>query len=363
MLLFSCAGHGNPSSLHQEGRAASKALEKARTTIAGLIGARPEGLYFTSGGTEADNWAVHSAAAAGVARGKKHMIASSIEHHAVLEPLFEHKKRGFEITLLKVSENGSVQPQEVESAIRPDTALVSVMFANNEIGTIQPISQIGAICQNRGVPFHTDAVQAVGHIPVDIDALHIDMLSLSAHKFHGPGGVGALYCRPGVPLAPYILGGEQEQGKRAGTENICGIVGMAAALESCCSGMVESNRRVAAMRDKLIASLEAIPGASLTGGKSDRLPGNIHFCFEGIGSAGLLMVLDMHGICASSGAACASRRSEPSHVLKALGTPDRLARGALRLSLSCENTENEIDYLATKLPNLLKYMRDMGSNY
>lgn len=360
MLHFSCAGYGNPSSLHQGGRAAAKALEKARAEVAAQIGARPEGIFFTSSGTEADNWAIYSAAAAGAARGKKHIIASSIEHHAILEPLLQLKKHRFDITLLGVTDEGIVQPNDVEDAIRPDTALVSVMYANNEIGTIQPISRIGDICQSRGVPFHTDAVQAVGHIPVDIASQHIDMLSLSAHKFHGPTGVGALYCRPGIPLTPFLLGGEQEQGKRAGTENICGVVGMAAALEYSCRSMDESGKRITAMRDKLIHSIGAIPGARLTGSVSVRLPGNVHFCFDGIGSAGLLMVLDMHGICASSGAACASRRSEPSHVLKALGLPEGLARGALRLSLSGDNIEKDVEYIATKLPQLVKHMQGMG---
>lgn len=361
MLLSFSAGYGNPSSLHQKGRAAAAAMEEARAGIAAQIGAMPEEIYFTSGGTEADNWAVYSAAMRGAAQGKRHIVSSAIEHHAILNPLARLERQGFEITLLDVAADGIVLPASVEQTIRKDTALVTVMFANNEIGAIQPISEIGAICRRHGVPFHTDAVQAVGHIPVDVRAQSIDMLSLSAHKFHGPAGVGALYCRTDIPLTPFIMGGAQEQGKRAGTENVCGIVGVAAALASCCADMDATHTQISALRDKLIAAIREIPGARLTGSEKGRLPGNVHFCFEGVGSTALLMALDMHGICASSGAACAARLSEPSHVLAALGLPEPLGRGALRLSLSEYNTPEEIDHIISVLPGLAGQLRNIGA--
>lgn len=357
MLPFQSSGYGNPSSQHQKGRAATQAVENARMEIASQLGAHPEELYFTSGGTEADNWAVHSAAMLGAAQGKRHIISSRIEHHAILNPLKRLESQGFAVTLLGVSQDGRISPADLEAAIRPDTALVTIMFANNEIGTIQPIAEIGAICRRHGVLLHSDAVQAVGHIPIDLASLPIDMLSLSAHKFHGPPGIGALYCRDGVDLHPLLEGGSQERGNRAGTENVPAIVGMAAALSWCCS---QPHNSVAALRDRLMEGISRIPGAHLTGSRDNRLPGNVHFCFEGISSAALLMALDMHGIYASSGAACASQQAEPSHVLSALGLPDNLARGALRLSLSAFNTPEEIDHIIATLPRIIAQLRSIS---
>ena len=352
--------YGNPSSLHQNGREASAALRKARETMARNLNAKPEEIYFTGCGTESDNWALRYAARAGAAKGKKHIISTPIEHHAVLHTLESLEKEGFEITLLPVYENGIVRLEDLEQAIRPDTALVSVMYANNEIGSIQPISEIGALCRERGVWFHTDAVQAAGHLPIDVEAQHIDMLSLSGHKFHAPKGVGAFYCRKGIPLKPFIEGGAQERGKRAGTEALPSIMAMAAAFDDICSHMAENTAKVTALRDKLIAGLRQIPFSRLTGDPVQRLPGMVSFCFEGIEGESLLLRLDMAGICASSGSACTSGSLDPSHVLLAIGLPHEIAHGSLRLSLSEYNTEEEIDYILQQVPQVVRTLREMS---
>ena len=352
--------YGNPSSLHQKGREASAALRKARETMARNLNAKPEEIYFTGCGTESDNWALRYAARAGAAKGKKHIISTPIEHHAVLHTLESLEKEGFEITLLPVYENGIVRLEDLEQAIRPDTALVSVMYANNEIGSIQPISEIGALCRERGVWFHTDAVQAAGHLPIDVEAQHIDMLSLSGHKFHAPKGVGAFYCRKGIPLKPFIEGGAQERGKRAGTEALPSIMAMAAAFDDICSHMAENTAKVTALRDKLIAGLSQIPFSRLTGDPVQRLPGMVSFCFEGIEGESLLLRLDMAGICASSGSACTSGSLDPSHVLLAIGLPHEIAHGSLRLSLSEYNTEEEIDYILQQVPQVVRTLREMS---
>ena len=352
--------YGNPSSLHQKGREASAALRKARETMARNLHAKPEEIYFTGCGTESDNWALRYAARAGAAKGKKHIISTPIEHHAVLHTLESLEKEGFEITLLPVYENGIVRLEDLEQAIRPDTALVSVMYANNEIGSIQPISEIGALCRERGVWFHTDAVQAAGHLPIDVEAQHIDMLSLSGHKFHAPKGVGAFYCRKGIPLKPFIEGGAQERGKRAGTEALPSIMAMAAAFDDICSHMAENTAKVTALRDKLIAGLRQIPFSRLTGDPVQRLPGMVSFCFEGIEGESLLLRLDMAGICASSGSACTSGSLDPSHVLLAIGLPHEIAHGSLRLSLSEYNTEEEIDYILQQVPQVVRTLREMS---
>ncbi len=352
--------YGNPSSLHQKGREASAALRKARETMARNLNAKPEEIYFTGCGTESDNWALRYAARAGAAKGKKHIISTPIEHHAVLHTLESLEKEGFEITLLPVYENGIVRLEDLEQAIRPDTALVSVMYANNEIGSIQPISEIGALCRERGVWFHTDAVQAAGHLPIDVEAQHIDMLSLSGHKFHAPKGVGAFYCRKGIPLKPFIEGGAQERGKRAGTEALPSIMAMAAAFDDICSHMAENTAKVTALRDKLIAGLRQIPFSRLTGDPVQRLPGMVSFCFEGIEGESLLLRLDMAGICASSGSACTSGSLDPSHVLLAIGLPHEIAHGSLRLSLSEYNTEEEIDYILQQVPQVVRTLREMS---
>ncbi len=352
--------YGNPSSLHQKGREASAALRKARETMARNLNAKPEEIYFTGCGTESDNWALRYAARAGAAKGKKHIISTPIEHHAVLHTLESLEKEGFEITLLPVYENGIVRLEDLEQAIRPDTALVSVMYANNEIGSIQPISEIGALCRERGVWFHTDAVQAAGHLPIDVEAQHIDMLSLSGHKFHAPKGVGAFYCRKGIPLKPFIEGGAQERGKRAGTEALPSIMAMAAAFDDICSHMAENTAKVTALRDKLIAGLSQIPFSRLTGDPVKRLPGMVSFCFEGIEGESLLLRLDMAGICASSGSACTSGSLDPSHVLLAIGLPHEIAHGSLRLSLSEYNTEEEIDYILQQVPQVVRTLREMS---
>ena len=352
--------YGNPSSLHQKGREASAALRKARETMARNLNAKPEEIYFTGCGTESDNWALRYAARAGAAKGKKHIISTPIEHHAVLHTLESLEKEGFEITLLPVYENGIVRLEDLEQAIRPDTALVSVMYANNEIGSIQPISEIGALCRERGVWFHTDAVQAAGHLPIDVEAQHIDMLSLFGHKFHAPKGVGAFYCRKGIPLKPFIEGGAQERGKRAGTEALPSIMAMAAAFDDICSHMAENTAKVTALRDKLIAGLRQIPFSRLTGDPVQRLPGMVSFCFEGIEGESLLLRLDMAGICASSGSACTSGSLDPSHVLLAIGLPHEIAHGSLRLSLSEYNTEEEIDYILQQVPQVVRTLREMS---
>ena len=352
--------YGNPSSLHRMGREASAALRKARETMARCLGAEAQEIYFTGCGTEADNWVIRYAAKAGAAKGKKHIISTPIEHHAVLHTLDDLEKDGFEITYLPVYENGIVHPEDLEAAIRPDTALVTVMYANNEIGSIQPIPQLGEICHKHGVLFHTDAVQAAGHLPINVVEQHIDMLSLSGHKFHAPQGVGALYCRKGIPLQPFIQGGAQERGKRAGTEALPSIIAMAAAFEESCAHMAENSAKVSALRDKLIAGLSRIPYSRLTGDPVNRLPGMVSFCFEGIEGESLLLRLDMAGICASSGSACTSGSLDPSHVLLAIGLPHEIAHGSLRLSLCEYNTEEEVDYILQQVPQVVRTLREMS---
>lgn len=352
--------YGNPSSLYEFGQKAKEALEDARSRIAACLGADAREITFTSGGSEADNQAILTAAALGARKGKKHIISTAFEHHAVLHTLEKLKKQGFEITLLDVHSNGVVTSQQVAEAIREDTCLVTVMYANNEIGTIQPIEEIGAVCREKGVLFHTDAVQAVGHLHIDVKAQQIDLLSLSAHKFHGPKGVGALYVRRGIPLETVISGGGQEHGKRAGTENVPAIMGMAAALEEACTGIEENSRKLTLLRDRLIAGLNRIPYSELNGAKEPRLPGNVNFCFEGIEGESLLLLLDEKGICASSGSACTSGTLDPSHVLLAIGRPHEVAHGSLRLSLGEEMTEKEIDSIIEAVTDVVTRLRSMS---
>lgn len=352
--------YGNPSSLHSVGQRAAEALQGARERIAHCLGAQPGEITFTSGGSEADNQAIRSAAVLGARKGKRHIVSTAFEHHAVLHTLKQLEREGYEVTLLPVHEDGLVRPEEVEAAIRADTCLVSVMYANNEIGTVQPIRAIGAICQARGVLFHTDAVQAVGHIPVDVAADNIDLLSLSAHKFHGPKGVGVLYARRGVPLTTLIQGGAQERGKRAGTENVPAILSMASALQEACEHMEENAATVSALRDRLIDGLAAIPHGALNGARAPRLPGIVNFCFEGIEGESLLLLLDAKGICASSGSACTSGSLDPSHVLLAIGRPHEVAHGSLRLSLSAWNTPEEIDTILREVPRVVEYLRSIS---
>ena len=352
--------YGNPSSLHSIGQRAAEALDDARGRIAACLGAQKQEIYFTSGGSEADNQALLSAAAIGARRGKRHIISSAFEHHAVLHTLDKLRRDGFEIELLPVGPVGTVTAQQVADAIRPDTCLVSLMYANNEIGSILPIGEIGAVCREKGVLFHTDAVQAAGHLPIDVAEQPIDMLSLSAHKFHGPRGVGALYCKKGVLLTPLINGGAQERGKRAGTENLAGIAGMAAALEDACAHVDENAAKAAAMRDRLIAGLSKIPHSVLNGDPVHRLPGNVHFCFEGIEGESLLLLLDEKGICASSGSACTSGSLDPSHVLLALGHTHEIAHGSLRLTLCADNTMEQMDTIVAAVTEVVDYLRNMS---
>lgn len=352
--------YGNPSSLHTVGQQAAEALQAARQKIAACIGAAPNEITFTSGGSEADNQAILSAAAIGARKGKKHILSTAFEHHAVLHTLEKLKKQGYEVELLPVGPIGTVTARQVADAIREDTCLVSVMYANNEVGSILPIGEIGAVCRERGVLFHTDAVQAAGHLPIDVAAQKIDLLSLSAHKFHGPKGIGVLYARRGIPLTTLIEGGAQERGKRGGTENLPAILGMAAALEDSCAKMAQTAERVTKLRDKLIAGLSQIPHAALNGDPVHRLPGNVSFCFEGIEGESLLLLLDAKGICASSGSACTSGSLDPSHVLLALGRPHEVAHGSLRLSLSGWNTEEEVDYLLKEIPGVVEYLRSIS---
>ena len=352
--------YGNPSSLHSVGQAAKEKLEDARSRIAGCLGCEPREIYFTSGGSEADNQAILSAARLGERKGKKHIISTAFEHHAVLHTLERLKKEGFEITLLDVRQGHNVTARQVRDAIREDTCLVTTMYANNEIGSVLPIAEIGAVCKAAGVPFHTDAVQAVGHLPIDVKAQNIDMLSLSGHKFHGPKGVGALYCRRGFPLVNIIEGGAQERGKRAGTENLPAICGMAAALEEACAHMDENAAKVTAMRDRLIEGLSKIPHSALNGDPVNRLPGNVSFCFEGIEGESLLLFLDAKGISASSGSACTSGSLDPSHVLLAIGRVHDVAHGSLRLSLCEYNTDEEIDHILAVVPEVVEYLRNMS---
>lgn len=351
---------GNPSSLHTAGQLANEALQKARESIAARIGATPREIYFTSGGSEADNQAIRSAALAGAKLGKRHLISTQIEHHAVLHTLKSLEKEGFEVTLVGVSPDGIVKVEDIANAIRTDTALVTVMFANNEIGTIQPIPQIGALCQEKGVPFHTDAVQAAGHLPIHVKEMKIDLLSLSAHKFRGPKGIGVLYARRGFPLTSLIEGGAQERGKRAGTEDLPAILSMASALDDACRHMEANAQRLTGLRDKLIAGLSQISHSRLNGDPLRRLPGNVNFCFEGIEGESLLLLLDAKGIAASSGSACTSGSLDPSHVLLALGLPHEVAHGSLRLSLGEENTEEEIQTIIQTVTQVVSYLRDIS---
>ena len=352
--------YGNPSSLYSFGQQAKEALENARGRIAACLGCDPREITFTSGGSEADNQALLTAAALGARKGKKHIISTAFEHHAVLHTLDFLKKQGYDITLLDVHKSGLVTAQQVAEAIREDTCLVTVMYANNEIGTIQPIAEIGAVCREKGVLFHTDAVQAVGHLPIDVKAQQIDMLSLSAHKFHGPKGIGVLYAKRGIALEPLIRGGAQERGKRAGTENLPAILGMTAALEEACAGMDANAAKLTALRDRLIDGLDKIPYGELNGDRAHRLPGNVNFCFEGIEGESLLLLLDDKGICASSGSACTSGSLDPSHVLLAIGRPHEVAHGSLRLSLGEDATEAQVDEIIAAVSEVVAYLRHMS---
>ena len=360
MLPYLETIYGNPSSLHSVGQQAAGALLSARDRIAKCLNASPREIYFTSGGSEADNQAILSAARLGERKGKKHIISTAFEHHAVLHTLQKLEKEGFEVELLPVGPIGTVTAQQVKDAIREDTCLVSVMYANNEIGSILPIREIGAVCREAGVLFHTDAVQAAGHLPIDVKAQNIDLLSLSAHKFHGPKGTGVLYARQGIALTSLIEGGAQERGKRAGTENIPAIMGMAAALEDACAHLDENVKRVSALRDRLIDGLSKIPHSALNGDPVNRLPGNVSFCFEGVEGESLLLLLDAKGICASSGSACTSGSLDPSHVLLAIGRPHDVARGSLRLSLCEWNTDEEVDRILKAVPEVVEYLRGMS---
>ena len=355
--------YGNPSSIHQIGMAANDALQTAREQIARCLGCMPKEIFFTSGGTESDNQAIVSAAMLGAKQNKRHIISTAFEHHAVLHTLRRLKEEGFEIQLLDVGAEGNITAAQVEEAIRPDTCLVTVMFANNEIGSVLPIAEIGEVCRAHGVLFHTDAVQAAGHIPVNVKKQNIDMLSLSAHKFHGPRGIGALYVKRGIELTSLMEGGGQERGKRPGTENLSAIMGMAAALKEECSLMEENAARVAAMRDRLLQGLFQIPYSILNGPRDNRLPGNVNFCFEGVSGESLLLFLDSKGICASSGSACASGALDPSHVLLALGLAPEIAQGSLRISLDISNTEEEIDYMLEVIPQVVEQLRGMSDDW
>ena len=360
MLPYFRQQYGNPSSLYAFGQEAKEALERARETVAGVLNCEPREIIFTSGGSEADNQAIRSAAAIGARAGKRHIISTAFEHHAVLHTLSKLEKEGFEVTLLDVHSDGLVRVEELAAAIRPDTCLVTVMYANNEIGTIQPIADIGRVCRERGVLFHTDAVQAAGHLPIDVRAQNIDLLSLSAHKFHGPKGVGALYARRGIALTNLIEGGAQERGRRAGTENTAGIAGMAAALDEAARNMERDSAKMTALRDRLIAGLSRIPHSALNGDAERRLPGNVSFCFEGIEGESLLLLLDDKGVCASSGSACTSGSLDPSHVLLAIGRPHEVAHGSLRLTLSEDTSEADIDYTIKAVTEVVAYLRSIS---
>ena len=355
--------YGNPSSIHQIGMAANDALQTAREQIARCLGCMPKEIFFTSGGTESDNQAIMSAAMLGAKQNKRHIISTAFEHHAVLHTLRRLKEQGFEIQLLDVGAEGNITAAQVEEAIRPDTCLVTVMFANNEIGSILPIAEIGEVCRAHGVLFHTDAVQAAGHIPVNVREQNIDMLSLSAHKFHGPRGIGALYVKRGIELTSLMEGGGQERGKRPGTENLPAIMGMAAALKEECTLMEQNEAKVIAMRDRLIQGLSQIPYSILNGSREKRLPGNVNFCFEGVSGESLLLLLDSRGICASSGSACASGALDPSHVLLSLGLAPEIAQGSLRISLDISNTEEEIDYMLEVIPQVVEQLRGMSDDW
>ena len=361
MLPYLTTDYGNPSSVYQFGRRAAEALAEARQTVADCLGAASaREIYFTSCGSESDNQALNSCARVGARKGKKHLISTRFEHHAILHTLKKLEKEGFEVTLLDVHDDGVVRVEDVAAAIREDTCCVSVMFANNEVGTIQPIAEIGALCRDKGVIFHTDAVQAAGHLPIDVEKMNIDMLSLSGHKFHAPKGVGVLYVRKNVPLMSFIEGGAQERGKRAGTENVAGIAALAAALKESCGNMERDAARVTAMRDRLIGGLTQIPHSRLNGSLEHHVPGTVNMCFEGIEGEQLLLLLDKQGICASSGSACASGSLDPSHVLLSLGIPHELARGSLRLSVGEYNTDADIDHILAVVPRAVEQLRAMS---
>lgn len=361
MLPFLKEQYGNPSSIYRMGRDSARAIEESRIKVAAAIGAEPGEIYFTACGSESDNWAVKSTAARMAKKGKKHLITSAFEHHAVLHPMHSLERQGFEVTYLSVGKEGYVNPEELAAAIREDTALVSIMYANNEIGTIQPIEEIGAICREKGVLFHTDAVQAVGNVEIDVKKQNIDLLSLSGHKLHAPKGVGALYVRRGVVLPPFLEGGGQEKGRRAGTENVASIVALGTALSLACADIPEKTRRLSAMRDRLIQEIpEKISHCRLNGGLSPRLPGSVNFSFEGVEGESLLLSLDHVGIAASSGSACTSGSLDPSHVLLAIGLPHEVAHGSLRISLSDENTMEDVDYILEQLPPIIQRLRAMS---
>lgn len=352
--------YGNPSSLYSVGREAKRPLELAREAVADCLGALPNEIFFTSGGSESDNWAIKGVAYEKAKKGKKHIITSTFEHHAVLHSCEELEKQGFEVTYLDVHSDGLVRPEELEAAIREDTALVTIMYANNEIGTIQPIAEIGAICKKHGVTFHTDAVQAVGNVHINVNEQNIDLLSLTGHKFHAPKGVGALYIRKGIKIPNLIDGGAQERGRRAGTENVAGIVGLSVALKEACSNIDERTKRLTKMRDRLIDGALKMERSRVNGDRVKRLPGNVNMCFEGIEGEALLLMLDLKGICASSGSACTSGSLDPSHVLLAIGLPHEIAHGSLRLSFSEQNTEEDIDYILEVLPKVVERLRSMS---
>ena len=361
MKPYFCEYYGNASSLYKLGGQSQKAVDNARTLIAECINApRPDNIFFVSGGSEADNWAIKGAAELGEKKGKKHIISSKFEHHAVLHTLEYLEKHGFEVTLLDVHENGLVRPEELEKAIREDTALVTIMYANNEIGTIQPIKELAEIAHKHKVLFHTDAVQAVGTIPVDVQDLNVDLLSMSSHKFHGPKGMGALYVRKGIRLPNLIHGGAQERGLRAGTENTAGIVGMATALKESVDKIPERNARLEKMRDRLIDGLLTIDRSRINGDRVHRLPGNVNMCFEGIEGESLLLMLDLNGVSASSGSACTSGSLDPSHVLLSIGLPHEIAHGSLRLTFSDDNTEEDIDHILSVIPPIVERLRSMS---
>ena len=360
MMPFLTEEYGNPSSFYSLGQRAAEALVKARETVAECLGAEPGEIYFTSGGSEADNWALKMVARQQAGKGKKHIISTKFEHHAVLHTLAQLEKEGFDVTLLDVHPNGVITVEDVADAIREDTCLVTIMFANNEIGTMQPIKEIGALCREKKIPFHTDAVQAVGHVPINVKEMNIDMLSLSGHKFHSPKGIGALYVRRSIPLKNLIEGGQQEKGKRGGTENMPGIVGMAAAMKEAIDHMDENMTKITALREKLITGLEKIPHSKLNGDRNIRVPGTVNFCFEGIEGESMLLLLDANGIAASSGSACTSGSLDPSHVLLALGLPHEVAHGSLRLSIGEYNNEAEIDHILETVPKVVERLRDMS---
>ena len=360
MLPYMETHYGNPSSLYRLGQEAAEALQSAREAVAACLGCTPREITFTSGGSEADNQALISAARIGERKGKKHIISTAFEHHAILHTLKKLEKEGFEVELLPVGPIGTVTAQQVADAIRPDTCLVTTMYANNEIGSILPIAEIGAVCREKGVLFHTDAVQAAGHLRINVNEQNIDMLSLSGHKFHGPKGTGVLYARQGIPLTNIIEGGAQERGKRAGTENVPGIMGLAAALKEACDHIDENAAKVSALRDQLIAGLSQIPHSALNGDPVHRLPGNVNFCFEGIEGESLLLLLDQAGICASSGSACTSGSLDPSHVLLAIGRPHEVAHGSLRLSLCEWNTQEDVDHILKEVPRIVAYLRSIS---